>query len=127
MMSTITGSTASNAARTIYGKLIGVTPNRDVLQAICDGLTTIGVREVEVLDGPTGVQQLDKWRDAAARCFFGDMEEDLVVRYLAAINQRLIIFAAVVLPETADQAAEMAKAKGAGDVVYFGNSVVTSY
>ncbi len=39
----------------------------------------------------------------------------------------LIVFAAVVVPDLTDKAAEITKKQGASDVVHFGNSVVTNY
>ena len=90
-------------------------------------MSKLGVREVEVLDRAVGIKVLDSEQDAVANCFLGDMEAEMVHRYLEAVKNGLIVFAAVVEPETADQAAETAKARGASEVVYFGNWVITNY
>lgn len=112
---------------TLYGKVIGVLERRDQVQPLCDELSTLGVREVEVLEGETGIKRMESSLDAVSQFFFGDMESKMVQRYLDAVKQGMIVFVALVVPETADQAAETAKGRGALNVVHFGNSVVTNY
>lgn len=112
---------------TLYGKVIGVIERRDQVQPLCDELSTLGVREVEVLEGETGIKRMESSLDAVSQFFFGDMESKMVQRYLDAVKQGMIVFVALVVPETADQAAETAKGRGALNVVHFGNSVVTNY
>ena len=110
-----------------FGKVIGIVENGDQLRAVSEALAKLGVNEVEVLDGATGVKLLDSEQDAVAQCFLGDMEANLVQRYLNAVKNGWIVFAAVVEPESADQAADTAKARGATEVVHFGNWVITNY
>ena len=113
--------------KTPFGKVIGIVENRDQLRAVAEALSKLGVPEVEVLDGATGIKLLDGEQDAFANCFMGDMEAEMVHRYLDAVKHGRIVFAAAVEPETADQAAETAKARGATEVVHFGNWVITNY
>ena len=87
----------------------------------------LAAREIEVLDGAAGIRFLDGEQDAVSQCFLGDMEAKMVQRYIAAVNKGQIVFAAIVEPEQADQAAEIAKTHGALEVVYFGNWVITNY
>ena len=117
----------STTVSTLYGKVIGIVEQRDQLQAVCEALTQLGVQDVEVLDGAAGIQRLDGWQVAVAEYFFGDMELEMVHRYRDAVHNGLIVFAAAVVPEIADQAAESAKDRGASEVVHFGNSVIKNY
>ena len=57
----------------------------------------------------------------------GDMEAEMVQRYLEAVEGGLIVFAAVVEPEAANHAATTAKGRGASEVVHFGDWVITNY
>ncbi len=113
--------------RALYGKVIGVVKYRYQLKALCESLAILGVREVEVLNGPNGTKRLETWKETVSQYFFGDMEGEMLQRYLAAVANDLIVFAAVVVPELADKTAEIAKMQGASEVVYFGNSAVTNY
>ena len=117
----------STTVSTLYGKVIGIVEQRDQLQAVCEALTQLGVQDVEVLDGVAGIQRLDGWQVAVSEYFFGDMELEMVHRYRDAVHNGLIVFAAAVMPEIADQAAESAKERGASEVVHFGNSVIKNY
>ena len=55
------------------------------------------------------------------------MEGEMLQRYLDAVANDLIVFAAVVVPELAEKTSRIAKMHGASEVVHFGNSVVTNY
>ena len=113
--------------RMLYGKVIGVIKSRHQLKSLCDSLTLLGIREVEVINGRNGTKRLETWKEAASQYFFGDMESEMLQRYLDAVADDLIVFAAVVVPILANKTAEVAKLKGAFDVVHLGNSVVTNY
>lgn len=126
-MKTEDGPFAVEPEKSPYGKVIGIVNNRDQLQAVSEALSKLGVNEVEVLDGAVGIKLLDGKEDAVSHCFLGDMESEMVQRYLEAVKGGLIVFAAVAEPEAADQAAETAKARGASEVVHFGNWVITNY
>ena len=65
-------------------------------------------------------------QDAVSQCFLDDMEAETVKHYLDAVKHG-IVFAAVVEPDTAAQAAETAKALGASEIVHFGSLVITNY
>ena len=41
--------------RTLCGRVIGVVEYRYQLNALCESLAILGVREVEVLNGPSGI------------------------------------------------------------------------
>jgi hypothetical protein len=113
--------------RALYGKVLGVVKYRYQLKSLCESLAMLGVREVEVLNGPSGTQRLETWKETVSQYFFGDMEGEMLQRYLDAVANDLIVFAAVVVPELADKTAEIAKIQGASEVVHFGNSAVTNY
>ena len=110
-----------------YGKVMGIVEHRDQLRAITEALTTLGLREVQVLDGFAGAGLLDREHAAASHCFLGDMEAPMVQRYLDAVKNGWIAFAAVVEPETAEEASKTAKSLGALEVVHFGTWVITNY
>lgn len=112
---------------TLYGKVLGVIERRDQVQPLCAELSTLGVREIEVLEGENGIKRMESSLDAVSRFFFGDMESEMVQGYLDAVKNGMIVFVALVVPEMADQAAATAKGRGALNVVHFGNSVVTNY
>ena len=112
---------------TPYGKVIGIIKSHDQLQSVSEALSKLGVLDVEVLGGSPGVEVLSSEQDAVSQCFLGDMEEEMITRYLTAVKSGQIVFAAVAEPAIADQAAEAAKAQGASEVVYFGHWVITNY
>ena len=126
-MKTEDGSISVEPEKTAYGKVIGIVENRDQLQAVTAALSALGVQDIEVLDGAAGIKLLDSEQDAFANCFMGDMEAEMVHRYLDAVKNGLMVFAAAVEPETADEAAETAKSRGATEVVHFGDWVITNY
>lgn len=113
--------------RELYGRILGIVKNRHQLNSLCESLAGLGVRDLEVLDGPIGVQRLVNWHETASQFFFGDMEAVMLQRYVDAAGDGLLVFTAVVAPELANPAAEMARSQGATEVVHFGNSVITSY
>ncbi len=126
-MKNVTETITQNPERALYGKVFGVVKYRYQLKFLCESLTLLGVHEVDVLNGPGGTTRLETWNQAVPQFFFGDMEGEMLRRYLDAIADDLIVFAAVVVGELAHKAADAAKKQGASDVVYFGNSVVTNY
>ncbi len=113
--------------RALYGKVVGVVKYRYQLKALCESLSILGVREVEVLNGPSGTKRLETWKETVSQYFFGDMEGEMLQRYLDAVANDLIVFAAVVVPDLAEKTARIANMAGASEVVHFGNSAVTSY
>ena len=112
---------------TPFGKVIGVVTNRQVLQTVSEALIQSGVPEVEVLNGAMGVEQLEDDKLAVANYFFGDMEAVMVQRYLTAVKDGLIVFAAKVESDSVEQTAAAIKALGATDIVHFGDWVITNY
>lgn len=126
-MKTDDESIAVESEKTPYGKVIGIVANRDQLQAVSEALSKLGVNDVEVFEGAAGIKLLDREQDGVSQCFLGDMEAEMVQRYLDAVKGGLIVFAAVVEPETANHAATTAKRRGASEVVHFGNWVITNY
>lgn len=126
-MRIVDASAVLEPQKTPFGKVIGILENREQLQAVSEVLSMLGVREVEVLKGATGIKLLDGEKDAVSQCFLGDMEAAMVQRYLDAAKNGLIVFAAAVAPEMANEAAEVAKLRGASNVVHFGNWVITNY
>lgn len=113
--------------RVLYGNVVGVLKDRYQLKSLCKELTTLGIREVDVHNGSTGTKRLEIWKRTISQHFFGDMEGEMLRRYLDAVAKDLFVFAAVVVPELADKVAKTAKLQGASDIVHFGNSVVTNY
>ena len=113
--------------RALYGKVIGVVKYRYQLKSLCESLAILGVREVEVLNGPSGTKRLETWKETVSQYFFGDMEGEMLQRFLDAVANDLIVFAAVVVPELVEKTARIANMQGASEVVHFGNSAVTSY
>ena len=113
--------------RDLYGKLIGVIQSRHQVETLCESLQAIGIREIEILDGPTGVTQVEKWKGSVSQYFFGDMEDKMLRSYLNAVTNNLIVFAAVVDSDNANDAAEKAKTNGATGVTHFVHSVITNY
>lgn len=113
--------------RALYGKVIGVVKYRHQLNSLCKSLAILGVREVEVLSGPSGIQRLKTWKQPISQYLFGDMEGEVIERSLDAISDGHIVFAAVVVPEFAEKTARIANVQGAFEVMHFGNSAVTNY
>ncbi len=126
-MNTETGTAELTPERDLYGRLIGVVQYRRQLKPMCESLAVLGVREVEVLDGLAGITQLEKWKEGVSQYLFGDTEGKTLQRYLDALKNNLIVFAAVVESSTANEAAEVAKTNDATEVTHFGNAIVTNY
>ena len=126
-MTTDNGITSVESMKSPIGKVIGVVETRAQFQAVSEALAKLGVQEVEVLEGANGINHLEDDQAAVAQCILGDMEAEMVKRYLDAVKAGQIVFAATVEPEIADQAAETAKARGASEVVHFGVLVITNY
>lgn len=126
-MQTNTESAGSIPENSPYGKVMGIVENREQLLAVTQAMTKLGVDDVKILDGSAGVYFLDGEQDAVADTFMGDMESEMVKRYVEAVKNGLIAFAAVVDSEKAEQAAKVVKALGATEVVHFGSWVITNY
>ncbi len=112
---------------TPYGKIIGVVATRDKLRSVTVSLTQLGFPEVEILNGALGVETLEGEKQAVSNFFFGDMEAVMVQRYLTAVKNGQIVFAAKVDTESVEQAAASIKALGATEIVHFGDWVITNY
>ena len=126
-MKTDDGSPGDQPEKSPFGKVIGVVESQAQLHAVTEELSKLGVHDLDVLDGTNGIKILEGEQDAVAGCFLGDMEAEMVHRYLNAVKAGRIVFAARVESEIADQAAETAKARGATEVVHFGVLVITNY
>ena len=112
---------------TPYGKIFGVVKYRYQLKSLCESLADIDVREIEILDGNPGLQQLQAWQEKFSHYFLGQREADLLSHYLDAVKSDLIVFTAVVQSGSESDAAELAKTRGATRLSHFGDFVVTSY
>lgn len=116
-----------NPEPALYGRLFGIVQYRHQLKALCESFATLGAGEIEVLDGLSGIAQLEKWKVDVSQYLFGDMEGEMLQRYLDAVKNNFIVFAAPVESEMANSAAELAKTSGASEVTHFGNSMITNY
>ena len=58
---------------TPYGKIFGVVKYRYQLKMLCESLAAIDVREVEILDGRPGLQQLQAWQENFSHYFLGQV------------------------------------------------------
>jgi hypothetical protein len=112
---------------TPYGKIFGVVKYRYQLKRLCESLAAIEVREVEILDGRPGLQQLQAWQENFSHYFLGQREADLLSHYLDAVRNDFIVFTAVVPAGGENTTAELAKSRGATRLSHFGDFVVTSY
>ena len=126
-MDTIHRSVSVPPEQSPYGKVIGVVQNHDQLRAIHEALKKLGVEKFEVFDGPAGVKLLDSEEADISHCSWGEVEVKTVQRYLDAVKNGQIVFAATVESAAADEASEIAKARGATEIVHFGHWVITGY
>ena len=126
-METEVGSVAVEPEKSPYGKVIGIVKNHDQLQEVTQALSMLGVQDIEVLEGADGIKVLDQEQGGTSRYFMGDMEAEVIQRYLKAVKGGQMVFAAVVESESATHAATTAKGRGASEVVHFGNWVITNY
>ncbi len=116
-----------NSAKTPYGKVIGIVENRKQFQTVSEELSKLGAHQVDAYEGNPGINLLSGEQDTVSQSFLGDMDAEMMKRYLDAVKNGQIVFSAVVAPEVVDQAAETAKAQGASEVVHFGAWVITNY
>ncbi len=120
-------TTSSALPTTPYGKIFGIVTCRDQLKTLCDSLASMGVREIEVLEGSQGLQTLQAWAESFSHYILGQREADLLAGYLQAVRNESIVFTAVVESGQENAAVTEAKAQGATDISHFGTFVVTSY
>ncbi len=126
-MNTVKESVGGKHQKTPYGKLIGIVESPDLFRAVTESLKQLGVRDIDLLDGASGVETLEIDKKAVSHFFFGDMEEVMMRRYLAAVKHGHSVFAAVVEPKSVEQAAARVKALGATEIIHFGEWVITNY
>ena len=127
-MEASTGPDDLKSLETPYGKVIGVATGDDQLRLISEALAKLGLHTIEVLEGGEGSKVIEGWQEAVANTFLGDMETELVHRFLKAVNHGLIVFAVPIVDSaTAKPAAEAVKAQGASEIVDFGTMVITNY
>jgi precorrin-6B methylase 2 len=126
-MNTVKESVGVKLQKTPYGRLIGIVENPDQFRAVSEKLKQLGVRDFDLLDGASGIETLEVDQKAVSHFFFGDMEEVMVRRYLAAVKNGHSVFAAVVEPKSVEQVAAMVKALGATEIIHFGEWVITNY
>ena len=127
-MEASTGTVDLKPRETPYGKVIGVATGDDQLRLITEAIAKLGLRNIEVLEGGEGSKVIEGWQESVAETFLGDMESELVRRFLKAVNHGLIVFAVSIVEHgTAQPVAEAAKAQGASEVVDFGTMVITNY
>lgn len=125
-METSPGEGESNPDMSPQGKVIGIVTH-DQLQAIREKFSQLGAHEIQVLEGPAGIEQIDNWTNAVSQTFLGDMESEMVHRFSEAIHNGQVVFAAFFEATTADEAAVAARSLGATEVVHFGKWVVTNF
>lgn len=113
--------------RALYGRVVGVVQDGQQLTDLSNALMRMGTGDMEIHRGPAGIAALEKWKDDTDQFFFGDMEGEILQRYLDAANENLIVFSVIVESSAANEVAEMCKSNGAVEVVHFGISAVTSY
>ncbi len=113
--------------RALYGRVLGILEDRDQLKSLSASITDVAPTEVEVLDGSAGIARLEEWKDETSQYFFGDMEGDMLQRYLDAAKGDLTVFSIVVDSDAASDVAQKCKANGAVQITHFGNSAITDY
>ena len=126
-MTTETDTLEQNPQQDLYGKLFGIIQYRHQLKTLSHSLAAMMTGEIEVLDASGGIDQLEKMKEGVSQFFFGDMEGQMLQRYLDAVKNNSIVFAVPVDSTMANSAAEIAKTSGATEVTHFGNSVITNY
>ena len=126
-MTTETDTIEQNPQQALYGKLFGIIQYRHQLKTLSNSLAAMMTGEIEVLDASGGIDQLEKIKEGVSQFFFGDMEGQMLQRYLDAVKNNSIVFAVPVDSTMANSAAEIAKTNGASEVTHFGNSVITNY
>lgn len=127
IMDTAARTVGLSSEKTPYGKVIGVVTDRREFQAISEAFSKLGLDQIETWEGARGVEEIEGWKETVAHTFLGDVESEIVTRYLMAVNRGWIVFAVSVDPALARQVAEAAKAQGASEIVDFGTLVITNY
>jgi hypothetical protein len=106
---------------------MGIVENLEQLHAISEALPQIGIKEFKVLSGAQGIRFLNREEDTVADFVLGDMEPKMIQRYHSAVEKGLLVFIAAVESDKADEVAMACKARGASQVVHFGEWVITNY
>ena len=126
-MNAAESTTISLPFSTPFGKVFGIVENQEMFQAVSAAWKTLGVSDLENLNGPLGTAKLETEKKDVIGCMFGDMELVTIQRYLTAVKDGQIVFAASVESNQVESAAEVAKSLGASDLVHFGSLVIRSY
>jgi hypothetical protein len=104
-------------------KVTGVLAGRYELDALTRALEPLGVSAVEVLEGSTGADYLDR-REHSFRAFLdfylGDLETETRHRYAQEVEQGRLVFAVPITEANKDDVVAAALAHGASHVVHFG-------
>lgn len=109
------------------GKVLGIVENQTMFDAVAAAWTRLGVQQIENWNGPLGIETLEADKVDAAGRIFGDMELIMAQRYLTAVQNGEIVFAAAVEPKNIETAAELAKAIGASELVHFGRLAIRNF
>jgi hypothetical protein len=111
-------------------KVTGILAGRHELDALTPALESLGVAEVEVLEGTTGAGYLEQREDsfrAFLEIFFGGLEAETRQRYAHEVEQGRLVFAVPITEANKDDVVAAVQAHGASHVVHFGMWVGTNY
>ena len=126
-MSTSERSIDPDSEIAIYGKLFGIFNDHMEVTDFRSAVPEHAVDSLELIEGNEGVLLLSRWENTVSGYLMGDMEQDTIRQYLNAVRKGLVVFSVSIKAEDAEGIAEIAKRNNAARVVYFGESVVTSF
>ena len=126
-MNTTEHTKSSLPFSTPFGKVFGIVETQEMFQAVSAAWQTLGVSDLENLNGPLGTEKLETEKKDVLGCIFGDMELVTIQRYLTAVKNGQIVFAGTVESNQVESSAAIAKSLGASDLVHFGSLAIRSY
>ena len=126
-MSTHEHSVDPDSEIAIYGKLFGIFNDHMKVKDFKLAVPEHAVDNIEVIEGNEGVLLLSRWENTVSGYLMGDMEQETIRLYLDAVRQGLVVFSVSVKSDEVEAIAAVAKRSNAARLVYFGESVVTSY
>lgn len=104
------------------GKILGVVRYRSQLKGLCDCLGSIGIRDVEIMDGIPGVQRIDAWIHHCDLLELNTSDREFLIRYRDALEDDGIVFQAGVAVGSEFGAMRLAISQHAEHVHCVGNA-----
>ena len=125
-LSADSASSVSSQAKNV----MGVVADHGELEQLSQALDSMGVNEIEVLQGNRGREHLNRSQHSVEgflNLIFGDLESEMRLCYLQEIERGRLVFAVPVTGDNADDVVRAAQELGVKHLARFGTLVNESF